>query len=231
MRVEDDRVTHRGASAPLEGADAVDLGGKFLLPALTDCHAHILPTGLDLAKLHLGSANTREAVLDAGRDRHRDLPEGWLLAVHYDQNKWNGVHLTRVERDAISPTRPILLRHVNGHAGVANSAALAAAGVAPEEPDPDDGSFGRDATGAVNGVIFEGAMERVNSAVPRSTFEEAVSAILVAAQSMAAFGIGSATDMQTNARDLPAYLEAAKRDCSIELRLYVVWKDVFGPKA
>ena len=231
MRVENGRVTHRGPQVPTEGADETDLGGRFLLPALTDCHCHILPAGLDLAKLHLGTADSQAAVLDAVRERHRDEPDGWLLAVHYDQNKWGGTHLTRADLDSISPTRPILLRHVNGHASVANSAALQAAGIAPDEADPTDGSYGRGATGAVNGVTFEGAHERVTSAVPRPTFEEAVLAILAAANSMAELGISSATDMQTNTRDLAAYQAAADRGCPVQLRLYVVWKDIFGPRA
>jgi len=231
MRVENGSVTQRGPQVPTEGADETDLGGKFLLPALTDCHCHILPTGLDLAKLHLGTVDSQAAVLDAVRERHREVPDGWLLAVHYDQNKWGGNHLTRSQLDTVSSTRPILLRHVNGHASVANSAALQAAGIAPDEADPGDGSYGREATGLVNGVTFEGAHERVSSAVPRPTFEDAVSAILAAANSMAGFGIASATDMQTNSRDLAAYQAAAERGCRMELRIYLVWKDVFGPRA
>ena len=231
MRVEGNRVTHRGAQVPAQDADETDLGGKFILPALTDCHCHILSTGLDLAKLHLGTADSPTAVLDAVRERHRDEPEGWLLAVHYDQNKWGGTHLTRADLDAISSTRPILLRHANGHAGVANSAALQAAKIAPDQADPRDGSYGREGTGIVNGVVFEGAHERVSSAIPSPTFEESVSAILAAGNSMAGFGISSATDMQTNVRDLSAYQAAAERGCPVQLRHYIVWKDIFSPRA
>ncbi|HLK14334.1 MAG TPA: amidohydrolase [Fimbriimonadaceae bacterium] len=231
MLVEGERVVSRGSGVAPEGVDAVNLDGRYLLPSLTDCHCHILPTGLDLAKLHLGAANSREAVLDAVRGRHRSHPDGWLLAVHYDQNKWGGEHLTRTELDTISSSRPILLRHVNGHAGVANTAALQAAGVGLDEADPDDGSYGRDASGKLTGVAFEGAHERVSGAIPNPTFEESVEAILAAARSMASMGLGSATDMQTNARDLPAYRAAVERGCPIELRLYMVWKDVFGPRA
>ncbi|MHB8636637.1 MAG: amidohydrolase [Fimbriimonadaceae bacterium] len=231
LRVEDGRVTERGPNVSGLGAEEIDLGGRFLLPALTDCHCHILSTGLDLAKLHLGAANTQVEVLDAVRDRHRDTAAGWLLAVHYDQNKWGGEHLTRTQLDTISATRPILLRHVNGHASVANSAALVAAGIAPDESDPSDGSFGREASGVINGVLFEGVHERVSSASPAPSFDEAVAAIAAAAQSMAAFGIEAATDMQTNVKDLAAYQAAAERNCPIRFKLYLVWKDVFGPRA
>src|ERR1700683_974993 len=96
MEVANGRVLsrHRFSGIPAEAEGVVDLDGRYLLPSFVDAHCHILPTGLDLAKLHLGSANSREEVLELVRQRHRDQPDGWLLAVHYDQNKLeDGLHL------------------------------------------------------------------------------------------------------------------------------------------
>lgn len=230
MLVADGRVVARGPGVRADAA-TVDLGGRFLLPGLTDCHCHILPTGLDLAKLHLGSSTTPKAVLDAVRDRNASHPSGWLLAVHYDQNRWGGEHVTRHDLDRVDSERPILLRHVNGHASIANSVAMTIAGIGDYERDPKDGSFGRDADGKVNGVLYEGAHERVSSHVPLPTLEEATEAILRAGESMTSYGLISAADMQAQTRDLPAYELAAKRGCPIQMRLYMVWRDVFGPRA
>ncbi|MCE9560045.1 MAG: amidohydrolase family protein [Armatimonadetes bacterium] len=100
-----------------DAGDGLDLDGKFVLPGFIDAHCHILPTGLDLQKLHLGHCETPEQVLDAVRDYEKTMEEGkWCLAVHYDQTKFPGAtHLHRSHLDAISSTRPILLRSVNGH--------------------------------------------------------------------------------------------------------------------
>ncbi len=233
--VEEGRVVARGGdvSAPTD-VPRTDHGGRRIVPAFVDSHCHVLPTGLDLLKLHLGSANSRDEVLDRVRERHRDQPEGWLHAVHYDQNRY-GAHLTRHDLDAISESRPILLRHVNGHASVANTAALRAAGVDRDTPDPSGGEYLRDADGTPNGVLLEDAHEHVSNAAPGPSLEEMVEAILRAGASMRTFGIDCATDMMTGRFDLPMELEAyrlaAERGCEVNLRLYLQWRPFLGPRA
>lgn len=239
MEVRNGRVLARysafGPSAD-SGDGVVDLGGKYLLPSFIDAHCHVLPIGLDLNKLHLGNASTHEEVLDLVRERHASHAEGWLLAVHYNQTKYEGNrHLTRGDLDKISATRPILLEHVNGHATVANSAALAAAGIAEDTPDPAGGSYGRDADGRLNGLCLEHAHEHVQRAAPMAPVEDMAKAIIEAGKRMSALGIACASDMMTGfldlERELEAYTLAAQMGCPVQVRLYLQWRNVFGRRA
>ncbi|HRF60500.1 MAG TPA: amidohydrolase [Fimbriimonadaceae bacterium] len=238
MTVDQGRVVWRGPAtdAPLEVGRRIDLEGGTLYPAFIDAHCHILPTGLDLQKLHLGPCSTPGDVLDAVRARHEALePGAWLHAVHYDQTKFpDGAHLHRDALDAISAERPILLRHVNGHASVANSAALAAARIDETVEDPPGGTFVRDESGRLTGVLLERAHEFVTAAAPEPTLDEMVEAILAAGREMAAVGIGTATDMMTGrwnlARELEAYRLASEQGCPIRLRLFLQWGTVLGPR-
>lgn len=217
--------------------DGEDRSGHWVLPGFVDAHCHILPTGLDLQRLHLGDCDTPEAVLDRVAERHRELPDGeWLQAVHYDQTRFpTGEHLTATELDAISDRRPILLRHSNGHASVANTAALRAAGIDENVTDPPGGTFVRTAEGKLSGVLLERAHEIVTAAAPAPTFEEMVDAILRAGRAMRRLGITTATDMMTGRWDLEtelrAYTEAARRGCPIRIRLCLQWGAVLGSRA
>ncbi len=236
MAVENGRVARRGRPSDDgdESAETVDLGGRFLLPAFIDAHCHILPTGLDLKKLSLAECQTPEAVLDAVRDRARELSDGgWLLAVLYDQTKFStGRHLTRDDLDHVCPERPALLRHVSGHASVANSAALEAARIADDVPDPRGGSFVRDASGRLTGVLLETAHDLVSSSAPRPSLDGMADAILLAGEKMSALGVSCAADMMTGHFDLETELEAYRlaeaRGCPIRVRLYPIWSAVFG---
>lgn len=236
MAVAQGRVVARGAAVPFAG-EIIDLGGAFLLPAFIDSHCHILPTGLDLAKLHLGNCATREEVLDAVRRRHVDLaPDAWLMAVHYDQTKYTDArHLTRDELDTVVSERPTLLRHSNGHAGVANSAALRAAGVGEDSDDPRGGTFVRDESGRLTGVLLETALETVAGAAPRPNVDEMATAIVAAGERMAGLGIACASDMMAGfidlADELDAYRRAIEAGCPIRIRLYLQWSAVFGRRA
>lgn len=244
MLTEGSRVVERGSRIDAPLAERVDLSGKFLYPAFVDAHCHILPTGLDMQKLHLGQAGTKEEVLDLVRDRVRDhvrdhvrdQGEGWVHAVHYDQNRFpDGAHLTRFDLDSISADRPILLRHVNGHAGVANSAALTAAGVTVDTPNPSGGEYGRSDNGSLSGLLIENALEIVTNAAPIPSVEEMTDAILLAGHRMKELGISCASDMMTGRfdlrRELEAYRLASERGCPVATRLYVQWSQVFGRRA
>jgi predicted amidohydrolase YtcJ len=219
------------------GADeSVDLQGRIVLPGFIDSHCHIIPMGLDLRKLNLSGLDSRERVLDAVRDWHgRTDPSTWLLAVHYDQTRFSdGAHLTCHDLDRVVPERPVLLRHSNGHASVANSAALKRAGVGPETPDPPGGAYGRDANGALTGVLLERSHEFVTSKAPEPTLEEMTDAVMRAGRRMAQFGITSATDMMTGRwnleRELLAYHRASQAGCPVRIRLSMQWGTVLGPR-
>ncbi len=239
MEVEDGVVQSRTpnvGSAGQAGEGVVDLEGRFLLPSFIDAHCHILPTGQDLKKLHLGSAQSNEQILEMVRERHLECPDGWLLAVHYNQTKFaDEPLLSRWDLDQISCARPILLEHVNGHATVANSVALVAAGVAEDTPDPCGGEYRRDADGRHSGWCLEQAHEHVQRSVPVGTAEDMADDIRTAGEKMAALGIACASDMSTGFFDLEteleAYIIAARSGCPIHMRLYLQWRDVFGPRA
>lgn len=229
IEVRNGRVISREPSTSL--ADV-----RRIAPAFVDAHCHILPAGLDLQKLDLSHCNSHEEVLQAVRERHGDLESGqWLMAVHYDQTKYaGGEHLTRAALDAISADRPILLRHSNGHASIANTGALSAAKVGPEVQDPKGGTFVRGSDGLPNGVLLETAHEFVTAAAPSPTLDQMVDAIKEAANKMAAFGIVEATDMMTGRYNLPMEIQAyriAAESGPVRFRLCIQWGTLFGPRA
>lgn len=236
MLIEDGRVIARAADLDAVDAEVKNLRGRWLVPSFIDEHCHILPTGLDLQKLHLGICETHEEVLERLAHKLPTLEPGrWLQAVHYDQTRYpNGAHLTRYDLDKISTEVPILLRHVSGHASVANSAALKAAGIREDEPDFPGGSFRRDDRGIIDGVLLEHAHEKVSAAAPHPSLDDMVDAILLAGEKMAEFGISCASDMMTGRFDLPmeleAYRRASEQGCKIRTRLYVQWGAALGPR-
>lgn len=222
------------ADAP--GAEVINMRGRTIMPKFIDAHCHILPMGLDLQKLHLSECQTKSDVLDIVRKRHETHPDGWLMAVHYDQTKFGDAqHLTKHDLDKVSSDRPILLRHVNGHASIANTATLRFANVNRETPNPSGGTYVRDASGELTGVLLEHAHERVTSAAPPATLGQMVQAILAAGEKMAGFNIGTATDMMTGRYDLPLELEAyriaAASGNKVRVRLCLQWGAVFAKSA
>src|SRR5438045_3536031 len=68
-----------------------------------------------------------------------------------------------------TPDNPVALRRVDGHAILANAAAMRAAGVTADTKDPSGGRLERDAQGAPTGVFVDNAMSLISRAVPNAS--------------------------------------------------------------
>ena len=100
---------------------------------------------------------------------------------------------TRTDLDDVVADRPVLLYRYCGHIAVANSAALALAGVDGDNADPEGGSFDRDPGGLLTGVLRETAIPVVSSALAPLVTGPSDSAVLRALGELRQMGIGSVT--------------------------------------
>jgi predicted amidohydrolase YtcJ len=126
--------------------------------------------------------------------RFADKVEGPVIGRRLnDEGLAEGRLPTRVDLDDVIGDRPVLLYRYCGHIAVANSAALALAGVDSETPDPEGGSFDRDANGRPTGVLRETAIQSVSAMLAPLVQGPPDSAIIRAFRDLSAVGLGSVT--------------------------------------
>jgi len=204
-----------------------------LKPGFVDSHCHIVATGSDQLRPSIQGLTHRDEMLTVIKS-NLDKGEGWLLVIGYDQNLLDGKHISCDELDRLNSKRPILLRHVNFHAGVTNSLGLKSAQINPDQIDPEGGRFGRDSSGKLDGTLFELAYNQVLRVIPPPNQADLVNAILTAKNLLTGFGIVAAADMSSVGINLMDILEgfrlAEEADKRVKIRLYLPWKDVFGPR-
>src|SRR5262249_53540071 len=91
----------------------------------------------------------------------------WILGRGWDQNRWTPAAFPdHAPLDRAAPAHPVALERVDGHALWLNAAALAAAGIGKDTPDPPGGKILRDAAGAPTGVLIDHAMELAGRKIP-----------------------------------------------------------------
>jgi predicted amidohydrolase YtcJ len=171
--VRDGRIVFVGAEAGLPdhaGVPVIDLEGAALFPGFTDGHAHLDGIGAREMTLNLeGSASVDEAMvrLEAWAWEH---PEGPIIGRGWIETHWpEGRFLTAADLDAAAPGRIVLLGRADGHAVVASSAALEAAGIDADTVAPAGGEILKDENGQPTGLLVDAAEALVAGLIPPPT--------------------------------------------------------------
>lgn len=151
-----------------------DLDGALVLPGLLDAHLHWHWTSLSLQEVALHDVPSRaDAVNRVALAAQNARPGLWLTGRGWAQGLWpDGAFPTAADLDPVTPNNPAYMKARSGHAGWANSRALALAGIDDNTPNPVDGKIQRDAAGHATGILLEGAMSLVESIIPRPTPEQ-----------------------------------------------------------
>jgi len=176
-----DDAEMRALLAP--GGRAIDLGGRTVVPGFIDAHLHFMSYGLSLKQIDLAEVPTLDEALARVAVRAGTTPEGhWLKGRGWDHSLWEGgAFPTREQLDRVAPAHPVFLRRKCGHAGWANSRALALAGITSSTPDPFGGAIDRDpVTGQPTGILKENAMDLVGRLLEEPALEEMTEAIRTA---------------------------------------------------
>lgn len=202
-----------------------DLGGSCLLPGFNDNHTHPLSFGQSLSQVDASprAVTTLHGILEAFRARHAENADGWLLGRGYDDTRLDVQrHPTRDELDTVSADRPILLVRTCGHLGVANSAALALAGIDDTTPDPQGGQIDRDARGRATGLLRETALKLVQGVIPEPSLDDLRRYACAAGQVFRSQGITSVADASVTRPEQLAAYQSLARDGALPMRVYTM---------
>lgn len=230
---QDGKIVFVGAEAAARRAagrsvKTRDLKGATMVPGFIDAHSHFsmlmqVETGIDLDAEDQPPANIpallgliRQGITAKGLEG-----QDWLVAWNYkDAALAEKRHVTRDDLDGAFPGRKVVLIHFTGHGLVASSAALAAAGVADDAPNPPGGLLMRDAKGRVNGVAFEAGMFPFYKALPRPTPAQMLAALDGTQRSYASKGFTHAQDGATQLPELDFLLsEPVRKRMKLDLAI------------
>lgn len=210
-------------------ARRIDGQGRYLLPGLTDAHAHVLGLGFLAASLDLAGTTSLPAAVQRIADYAAANPHAdWIEGRGWNQVIWPLREFpTAADIDAVVSDRPVWLRRIDGHAGWANSAALQLAGIDDETLDPIGGKIIRDKNGHATGVMIDRAMDLVDEHVPVPTKLEIRGAALEAVTTLLSLGITSVHDAGIDLDTVEVYTSLAD-DNALSMRIYAMLSNA-GP--
>lgn len=230
VAIRDGRIVAVGSDATIRpyighNTQVVDLAGHTATPGLIDSHAHILEGGLkELFYLELSHTASISDLLAGVRGQAARLAPGeWLQGAGWNEGalaEHRAPFLT--ELDAASAGHPLWLMNTTHHYSIANSAALALAGIDAATPDPIAGTIDRDASGKPTGILKEAAMQLVVSRLPPESPAHRRAALLHVMDEMHAEGMTGVKDPWLLPADWDAYAGLA-RDGGLSLHACVLF--------
>jgi len=218
LAVAGGRVIAWGGSELMDLRDSrtrvIDLAGATVLPGFNDAHAHVVYYGLTRFGADLGGARSVAEIVQRLKAHGTTLKASeWQQGMGYRADELAERRQPhRRELDRATGRRPAFIDERGGHARIANTAALAAAGVTSETPNPHGGRIVRDPDGAPNGLLLETAMRLVADVQPPPRPERRKQGVLLAQRLLLSRGITSvgAAVNRGFADDLRAYQELAE---------------------
>lgn len=202
VAVRDGRIIYVGSNVGVgalvgKGTRVLDLKGRFVYPGFVDAHAHFPGIGEREMTLNLEGTRTKAAFLARVDSAVRaSAPGKWVVGRGWIETFWNPpVFPTRHDLDRVSPNNPVVLTRADGHAVIANSAALRLAKIAAGTPAPPGGAINLDGDGQPTGMLIDHAQGMVLRLVPPETEADLERALVLAEQRELSLGWTQVQDM------------------------------------
>lgn len=198
----------------------LDANGKTLVPGLIDGHCHFYNLGIFMQKVDLMGTKSYKEVLDRVVEFQKDQKSDFIIGRGWDQNDWdNKEYPTRKELDRLFPETPVALTRIDGHAMLANKAALELAGI--DSNTKIEGGEVVVQDGKATGVLVDNAMNLVEAIIPVPDRETKIKSLMDAQQKCFELGLTSVSDAGLN-REVIELIDSLQKAQSLKMRIYAM---------
>ncbi len=203
--------------------EAIDLGGRTVLPGLVDAHLHALEAGLSEYRGPLPPLDSFAAVQAYIRRQAERTPKGaWIVVPRTFPTRLKEMRMPTRELLDVEKDHPVLFDA--SYVVILNSNALKMCGIDGHTPNPPEGEIVKDASGEPNGIL-KNAPSLIKGLDRSANFTEAekLDALEQQLKRYLAAGLTTVGDRAVNAEQIALYrkLKAAGR---LPIRAVLTWR-------
>ncbi|MFD0976257.1 amidohydrolase [Salinimicrobium gaetbulicola] len=222
--VHDGKFVEIGISKDLskkyKAKEKIDAQGKTVFPGFIDAHAHFYGLGMQLQHVDLTETNSFEEVVKRITDFQKEKKVDFIVGRGWDQNDWEEKEFpVKDTLDILFPDTPVAITRIDGHALLANQAALNAAGITFETPA--EGGEIEKKNGKLTGILIDNPMMLVENAIPKAGKQTEATALLDAQKMAFQYGLTTINDAGLD-RSTIELIDSLQQKGDLKMRIYAM---------
>ncbi len=222
--VKDGKFFEIGGSNELQkkfdAKKTIDAQGKAIYPGLIDAHAHFYNFGLQIRKVDLtGTKSFKEVVTKIVQFQNKNQLD-YITGRGWDQNDWEDKNFpVKDTLDQLFPDTPVAIVRIDGHALLANQAALDLAGITTETEF--EGGDIEQKEGELTGILVDNPMDLISESQQAPNFSERKTALLEAQEVCFSYGLTTVDDAGLD-RVVIETIDSLQKSGDLKMRIYAM---------
>lgn len=223
VAIQNGKIVAYGSSKDIEskyeGRKSQDYKG-IIYPGFIDAHSHFYGYGNTLNKVDLRETYSLENVIDKISTFAKTSNEYWITGRGWDQTNWEQKgRLTNLRLSIFFPDRPVFVKRIDGHAGLANAKALELAGITTKTKV--SGGTIEVRNGQLTGLLTDNAMELVDKVIPKPSRASEIQALLKAQENCLKAGLTTVTDAGLDLSTI-LLIDSLQKTGDLTIRVYAM---------
>lgn len=222
--IKDGKFLDIGSSKAIQDKYAsnnvIDANGQTIVPGFIDAHCHFLSLGLNQQTVDLVGTKSFEEIIQRITDFQNEKNLDFIQGRGWDQNNWEVKEFPNKSMlDVLYPETPIVLTRIDGHAILANQAALDLGNVTVDSKV--SGGEVIVENGQLTGVLVDNAENLVMEHWPKSTKKELINALLDAQKICFNNGLTTVDDAGLS-RTAIELIDSLQQTGDLKIRVYAM---------
>jgi predicted amidohydrolase YtcJ len=222
--IQNGNIIAVGTTAEIENnytaKEIINAEGKTIVPGFIDAHCHFYGLGLQQQKVDLTGTKSFDEVLKKVVEFQKEKNVSFITGRGWDQNDWEVKEFPNKEKlDKLFPNTPIAITRIDGHALLANQAAINLAGVTVKTPFSGGDILKKD--GKLTGIFIDNPMDFIKSKIPNPSKKEQIQALKDAEKISFSYGLTTVDDAGLS-REIIELIEQLHQTNKLKIRIYAM---------
>lgn len=200
--------------------EEINLDGKAVYPGFIDAHCHFYSYGRGLTEANLTGCTSFKEMVERVIKHQRENPSPWIVGRGWDQNLWPGQQFPVKDTfDILFPDKPVFLKRIDGHAALANQAALDIAQIRAGKQLT--GGLVETKNGKLTGILVDNAIELVSDQIPEAGIAEKTNALMKAQKNCLEVGLTTVSDAGLK-KNMVFLIDSLQKAGQLDMRMYIM---------